>query len=172
MVSVRLLAKIHKTQIAQKISRFRSTLLYLSSQYRNLRHTIPLTISPWYQTFSREFSQFIYLISQCNLTLIKRTLTELIYHTNRFKQKQISFSIQLSFNNSIIQNIQNQKMIKFELLVRYFYLRSHTFFQLFYTSNTFILQIFLNCILGWQRKKCAIRQVGPFVTFSRQIMLN
>ena len=28
-----------------KISRFRSTLPYLSSKYRNLGHTIPLTIS-------------------------------------------------------------------------------------------------------------------------------
>ena len=50
MVTVWLLAAIkesqlRKTQIAQKISRFRSTLPYLSSEYRNLRHTIPLTIS-------------------------------------------------------------------------------------------------------------------------------
>ena len=28
-----------------KISRFRNTLKYLSSEYLNLRHTIPLTIS-------------------------------------------------------------------------------------------------------------------------------
>ena len=50
MATVRLLAAIkekqlRKTQIAQKISRFRSTLPYLSSAYCNLRHTIPLTIS-------------------------------------------------------------------------------------------------------------------------------
>ena len=32
-------------QIAQKISRFQSILPYLSSEYRNLHHTIPLTIS-------------------------------------------------------------------------------------------------------------------------------
>ena len=50
MVNVRLLVAIkekqlHKIKIAQKISRFRSTLPYLSSEYRNLRHAIPLTIS-------------------------------------------------------------------------------------------------------------------------------
>ena len=50
MVTVRLLAAIkekqlRKTWIAQKISRFRSTLPYLSSEYRNLRHNIPLTLS-------------------------------------------------------------------------------------------------------------------------------
>ena len=50
MVTVRLLAAIkekqlHKTQIAQKIPRFRSTLPYLSSEYRKLRHNIPLTTS-------------------------------------------------------------------------------------------------------------------------------
>ena len=50
MVTVRILAAIKEKQlletwIAQKISRFRSTLPYLSSEYRNLRHTIPLTIS-------------------------------------------------------------------------------------------------------------------------------
>ena len=50
MVTVRLLAAIKdkqlcKTQIAQKISRFRCTLPYLSSEYRNVRHNIPLTIS-------------------------------------------------------------------------------------------------------------------------------
>ena len=50
MVNVWLLAaikekKIDKTYIAQKISRFRSTLPYLSSEYRNLRHTVPLAIS-------------------------------------------------------------------------------------------------------------------------------
>ena len=49
MVTVRLLAAIkekqlRKTKIAHKISRFRSTLPYLCSEYRNLRHTIPLTI--------------------------------------------------------------------------------------------------------------------------------
>ena len=49
-ITVRLWAAIEdkncsKIQIAQKISRFRSTLPYLSSEYRNLRHTIPLTIS-------------------------------------------------------------------------------------------------------------------------------
>ena len=50
MVTVRLLdaikeTQLRKTQIAQNIPRFRSTLPYLSSEYRNLRHTIPLTIS-------------------------------------------------------------------------------------------------------------------------------
>ena len=50
MITVRFLAAIkekqlRKTKIAKKISRFRSTLPYLNSEYRNLRHTIPLTIS-------------------------------------------------------------------------------------------------------------------------------
>ena len=51
MVTVRLLAAIKEknfarnSQIAQKISTFRSTLPYLSTEYRNSRHTMPLTIS-------------------------------------------------------------------------------------------------------------------------------
>ena len=51
MITVRLLAAIKekkrllKTLIAQEISRFRSTLPYLSFEYRNLRSTIPLTMS-------------------------------------------------------------------------------------------------------------------------------
>ena len=48
MVTLRLLAAIKEKQlrkIAQKISRIRSILPYLSSEYRNLSHTIPLTIS-------------------------------------------------------------------------------------------------------------------------------
>ena len=50
MVTVRLLAalkekQLRKIYITQKISRFGSTLPYLSSEYRNLRHTVPLTIS-------------------------------------------------------------------------------------------------------------------------------
>ena len=50
MVTVWLLATIKakqlgETQIAQEISRFQSTLPYLSSEYCNLHHTTPLTIS-------------------------------------------------------------------------------------------------------------------------------
>ena len=48
MVTVRLLAAIKEKNSPdidhQKTSRFRSTLLYLSSEYRNLRHIIPLKI--------------------------------------------------------------------------------------------------------------------------------
>ena len=64
MVTVRLLATTKdKKKTSQdidrpKISRFRGTLLYLTSEYRNLRHTIPLTISlaTTVSTFFKEFS--------------------------------------------------------------------------------------------------------------------
>ena len=49
MVKVLLLAALKEKELRiidrPKISRFRSTLPYLSSEYRNLRHTIQLTIS-------------------------------------------------------------------------------------------------------------------------------
>ena len=50
MANVRLLAAIKVKKTSQdidrpKTSRFRSTLPYLSSEYCNLRHTIPLTTS-------------------------------------------------------------------------------------------------------------------------------
>ena len=55
VVTVRLLAAIKEKQL--NYSQHRSPKKYLSSEYRNLRHTIPLTNSlPRYQTFSREFS--------------------------------------------------------------------------------------------------------------------
>ena len=50
MVTVRILVAIKERRTSQdidrpKIIRFRSTLPYLSSEHRNLRHSVPLTIS-------------------------------------------------------------------------------------------------------------------------------
>ena len=70
MVIVGLLAAIkekqlHKTKIAQKISRFQSTLPYLSSEYRNRWQSL---LRPRYQSFSREFLRFYINFSISNLT--------------------------------------------------------------------------------------------------------
>ena len=109
MVTVRLLAAIkekelRKTQIAQKISRFRSTLPYLSSEYRNV---IPYRCQSQQRPRYRILFQRAFLVSIFNSSLqfdfnFKKNFTELIHYTNRFKQKQVSFSIQFSFKQSLL----------------------------------------------------------------------
>ena len=79
IVTVQLLAVVKekqlcRTQITQKISRFRSTLPYLSSEYHNLchYHTADNLISDHSIKPFQRVSQFLYLIFQCNLIQTKK----------------------------------------------------------------------------------------------------